>query len=85
MQGRRIVADLARMDDRMLRDIGLDRSDLRDAAAGAFLDDPTDVLFRRAAERRAAEPHPLRGPKSDAERLDEVAERVSRQYFTPYY
>jgi uncharacterized protein YjiS (DUF1127 family) len=75
--GRRIVADLARMDDRMLRDIGLSRGDLRDAAAGPLTDDPTIVLFRRAAERRAAR-----------ERVDfavKAAERISRKHFVPYY
>jgi uncharacterized protein YjiS (DUF1127 family) len=78
--GRRIVADLGRMDDRMLRDIGLSRSDLRDAASVSRLDDPTDVLFRRAAERRAA-----RGRKSNAQLAVEVAERISRKHFVPYY
>jgi uncharacterized protein YjiS (DUF1127 family) len=51
--GRRVVADLARMDDRMLRDVGLTRSDLRDAVAEPLVNDPTVVLFKRAAERRA--------------------------------
>lgn len=43
---------LARLDDRMLADIGLTRSDLRDAYAGPPWQDPTRVLAQRAAERR---------------------------------
>ena len=43
---------LAELDDRMLADIGLTRSDLRDAYAEPLWHDPTDVLARRAAERR---------------------------------
>jgi hypothetical protein len=37
----------------MLADIGLTRSDLRDAYAEPLWHDPTDVLARRAAERRS--------------------------------
>ena len=44
---------LAELDDRMLADIGLSRSDLRDAYALPPWRDPSDVLARRAAERRA--------------------------------
>src|SRR5262245_43097344 len=43
---------LAALDDRMLRDIGLNRSDLRDAFAESPWRDPSEVLARRAAERR---------------------------------
>jgi uncharacterized protein YjiS (DUF1127 family) len=43
---------LAALDDRMLRDIGLNRSDLRDAFAELPWRDPSEVLARRAAERR---------------------------------
>ena len=43
---------LARLDDRQLADIGLTRSDLRDAYAEPLWQDPTSVLARRAAERR---------------------------------
>jgi uncharacterized protein YjiS (DUF1127 family) len=43
---------LAELDDRMLSDIGLNRSDLRDAYALPLWRDPSDVLARRAAERR---------------------------------
>ena len=43
---------LAELDDRMLADIGLSRSDLRDAYALPLWRDPSDVLARRAADRR---------------------------------
>jgi uncharacterized protein YjiS (DUF1127 family) len=52
MQNRRAAIRLAEMDARMLADIGLTRSDLRDAYAEPVWRDPTDVLARRAAERR---------------------------------
>jgi uncharacterized protein YjiS (DUF1127 family) len=45
---------LASLDDRMLADIGLNRSDLRDAFAELPWRDPSDVLARRAAERRSS-------------------------------
>ena len=45
---------LAELDDRMLADIGLNRSDLRDAYAEPPWRDPSDVLARRAAERRGS-------------------------------
>jgi hypothetical protein len=38
----------------MLADIGLTRSDLRDAYAGSPWQDPTDMLAQRAAERRGS-------------------------------
>jgi uncharacterized protein YjiS (DUF1127 family) len=44
---------LASLDDRMLADIGLNRCDLRDAFAELPWRDPSEVLARRAAERRA--------------------------------
>jgi uncharacterized protein YjiS (DUF1127 family) len=43
---------LAGMDRRELADIGLTRSDLRDVSALALDCDPTNLLARRAAERR---------------------------------
>ena len=43
---------LASLDDRMLRDIGLSRSDLNDALAEPMWRDPTAVLVRRQTERR---------------------------------
>src|SRR5690348_8569510 len=49
---------LAELDDRMLADIGLNRSDLRDAYALPLWRDPSDVLARRAADRRGRRSRP---------------------------
>ena len=46
------VAGLATLDDAILRDIGLTRDDLYEAAHAAPDTDPTDVLTRRATARR---------------------------------
>lgn len=59
-KSRREMRMLAGFDDRMLADIGLTRSDLRDAVAEPLWRDPTHVLVTRVRERRAARPasHP---------------------------
>jgi uncharacterized protein YjiS (DUF1127 family) len=49
---RRDVEMLAAFDDRMLADIGLNRSDLRFALSEPFWRDPAHVLVIRAGERR---------------------------------
>lgn len=54
IERRRVIAELASFDDHMLRDIGLTRADLRDAASTTFPVDPTRTLVLRATERRAA-------------------------------
>ena len=54
LKNRRSANRLNRLDDRMLADIGLTRSDLRDAYAEALWRDPTDTLTRRATERRVS-------------------------------
>jgi uncharacterized protein YjiS (DUF1127 family) len=46
------AAVLAEFDDRMLADIGLTRSDVRDAFAEPLWHDPTNLLRARALERR---------------------------------
>ena len=48
---------LAELDDRMLADIGLNRGDLRDAYSAPVWRDPSDLLARRAAERRGSRRH----------------------------
>jgi uncharacterized protein YjiS (DUF1127 family) len=50
--GRRVLNQLARSDDRMLKDIGLDRSDLRNAASEPIYRDPTELLAGHVGERR---------------------------------
>lgn len=52
------LALLGSLNDQMLKDIGIDRSDLRDAASQPLWADPTQILAARSAERRAA--HQLR-------------------------
>jgi len=48
------LALLAAMDDHMLRDIGLTRTDVSDAMSQPMWRDPTLVLVRRRGERRHA-------------------------------
>jgi uncharacterized protein YjiS (DUF1127 family) len=50
--GRRALQQLAGAADRMLKDIGLDRSDLRNAAAEPLYRDPTAILASRVEETR---------------------------------
>lgn len=52
LKNRRNARRMAGMDDRMLADIGLTRSDLRDAYAQPLWRDPTDVLAGRARDKR---------------------------------
>jgi uncharacterized protein YjiS (DUF1127 family) len=54
--GRRALRQIAQADDRMLKDIGLDRSDLRNAAASALYRDPTELLAGRVDESRTHRP-----------------------------
>jgi uncharacterized protein YjiS (DUF1127 family) len=49
---RKGVSMLAGFDERMLADIGLTRSDVRDAFAEPLWRDPTAILVDRASERR---------------------------------
>lgn len=68
-RSRRDMRLLASLDDRMLRDIGLTRGDLRDAAAEPVWRDPTAVLVTRARERRTHRrwPWPQAQPKDTIE------------------
>jgi uncharacterized protein YjiS (DUF1127 family) len=58
---RRDMQVLAGFDERMLADIGLTRSDVRDAVAEPLWRDPTSVLVSRAKERQLSRPRG-RGP-----------------------
>jgi len=58
---RREARMLAGLDRRMLADIGITRSDLRDAFSEPFWDDPTALLRERAIERRMSR-KPKRAP-----------------------
>ncbi|MGR7996300.1 DUF1127 domain-containing protein [Xanthobacter sp. ZOL 2024] len=55
LEHRRVISQLAGLDDHMLRDIGITRADLRDAAAEPLGADPTRVLVLRSTERRVAQ------------------------------
>ena len=57
LKNRRDATRLSEFDSRMLADIGLTSSDLRDAYAEPLWRDPTDILARRARERRRHRPH----------------------------
>jgi uncharacterized protein YjiS (DUF1127 family) len=52
MRHRRDANVLARLDRHMLADIGLTRSDVRDAFSTPLWEDPTALLRERAIERR---------------------------------
>ncbi len=60
LKNRRDAAILAGMDERMLRDIGLTRGDLRDAYAEPLWRDPTDILASRVQDRRRSRRAPDR-------------------------
>jgi uncharacterized protein YjiS (DUF1127 family) len=49
---------LAKLDRRMLADIGITRADVRDAFSEPFWEDPTALLRERAIERRMNRPVP---------------------------
>lgn len=54
-RARREMARLARLDDRMLRDIGVERADVDWALLQPWSVDPTLVLAERVRSRRASE------------------------------
>ena len=49
---RREVSDMLEMDDRMLKDVGLVRSDVLGALAQPWLDDPSATLRARSIDHR---------------------------------
>jgi uncharacterized protein YjiS (DUF1127 family) len=62
---------LASMDRRELADIGLNPSDVRDASALPLDRDPTELLARRARERRRDAFGTPRSPRGGSCRLDD--------------
>ncbi len=61
---RRVLTQLAEMDDRGLADIGLSRQDLRDVTALPLGADPSRTLAQRAAEREGLARRARRPPSS---------------------
>lgn len=57
-QRRNMVNQLLGLDDHMLRDMGLSRSDVVDAASEPIWRDPSRLLKVRAVERRTLERDP---------------------------
>lgn len=82
--GRRALRQLAEADDRMLKDIGLDRSDLRNASAGPLFRDPTELLAGRVRESRTHTPHRLDVTPAP-HRLDMMSELTRRLPASRYY
>lgn len=64
--GQRGYARLCSMDDRMLKDVGLTRGDLRAASSARLFDDPTTILADKARERRTSRPVTRRAPDAQA-------------------
>ena len=54
LKHRRAIRELAELDERALKDIGLLPSDVHGALAEPFYRDPSTVLLLRSVERRAA-------------------------------
>jgi uncharacterized protein YjiS (DUF1127 family) len=69
---------LASMDRRELADIGLNPSDVRDASALPLDRDPTELLARRARERRRDAFGPPQSPRTGGRPLDDPDDRPGR-------
>lgn len=80
VEGRRMLRDLALADDRMLRDIGLTRSDLRNAAAEPLFRDPTELLAGRVEEFRGGHERAQRARAAERARLGGRQLTDSRYY-----
>jgi uncharacterized protein YjiS (DUF1127 family) len=74
---RAALAQLAALDARELADIGLSRSDLRDATALRSGADPTDFLAERVEAKRAAAPRPQAPPRPTRRRFVPMAKTGS--------
>lgn len=77
----RSLGSLACLDDHMLRDIGLTRSDLHDAAATPLWSDPSHILALRARERRRYRAGGLAGRVTDAPPLAPGIDAESSRLF----
>jgi uncharacterized protein YjiS (DUF1127 family) len=75
---RAAVRMLANMDRRELADIGLNRSDVRDASALPLDLDPTELLARRARERRRGAFGPPQSPRTGGRPLDDSDDWLGR-------
>lgn len=71
---RAVMTALGGMDRRELADIGLTRTDLRDASALALDCDPTALLAGRAGERRRVAFRAPAPPRAGGRRGDKVAD-----------
>ena len=76
---RREARMLAGLDRHMLADIGITRSDLRDAFSQPFWDDPTALLRERAIERRLNTPRARRTPPVQDGFHRPATDRTARQ------
>ena len=70
---------LAGLDRHMLADIGITRSDLRDAFSEPFWDDPTALLRERAIERRLYRVTPRARRVERGERFPPSAAPIARR------
>jgi uncharacterized protein YjiS (DUF1127 family) len=64
IRNRQDLAILAGADDRALADIGLNRTDLRDALSQPIWRDPSELLTLRAGERQQARRKPAPMPRA---------------------
>jgi uncharacterized protein YjiS (DUF1127 family) len=70
---RRQANVLAGLDRHMLADIGITRTDVRDAFSEPFWHDPTSILLDRAPERRLS--HAVRRAEFSGRRCNSLGER----------
>ena len=77
-RNRRSANALAGLDRHMLKDIGLSRSDLRDAFSSPFWEDPTELLRERSNERRVNRPRNVAVLKWRGHELNRPSEGYTR-------
>jgi uncharacterized protein YjiS (DUF1127 family) len=79
-KSRREMRMLAGFDERMLADIGLTRGDVRDAVSEPLWRDPTNVLVKRAHERRSARhaSHPSPAEFAESSSIVPASERGAK-------